>query len=314
MNVQLPPLQPNKPKYAFYETQAQFGALIDRDDGRAVAEFLRSGAYERYTLLNGDERDAQYDLFYLVVRGQPPSHERRRTRTPSAQFRADAFQAFIDDGSVFAKPYGMLGILWRTWPYAHEFCIIIVSLIPAQTWRQMAEIVLLVANNSPERRFSVTNPELMTYICARWGRHANTLAQQIALDRAVAELRYISSSDARQDLNIWTSTEHEIEGMPATEAPLQQALRGWFRDARRRICYRDLTHFMMAVIDTHFPDEVLIQMASFALPCYDYTESDFDRTHAIGRSDVVGIITRVREAKLRAESEREARNVRAERR
>jgi len=276
----------------FYEMQTALDQLIATDDGRRVSDFLQSGAYELYTALNTVDASAFGDLLSIVVNGAT-IHRAAPGLWPSAKFRAEAFQAFIDDGRVFMKPYGMLSVLYRAWMWNPQFYLIIVSLIPDETWRQMA--TLLLQRATQQNAFTLPDayrPLLMRSV-ARWGRHAITLAQHVELQRRIAQLR------ETYNIEIWDETARAIDLRNDIDEPLRTALRRWFIDARRRICYRELTHFMLAVINTHFPDEVLIQMARFAFPCYDYTEADFDRTRAISRSDVVGIITRVREAWLK---------------
>lgn len=281
----------------FYQSGNEFARLINAGDGRAVSEFLRSGAYEQYTLLNGDDADSDSDLFYLVVRRKHPRVQFGYTRIPSPQFRVDAFQAFIDDGSVFEKPYGMLAVLWRTWTYAAEFYLIIVSLIPDETWRQMATAILQYSVVTGGFSFPAGHFSMLVQTCARWGRHANTLAQQVGLDNELASQR----GDV-PDVEAWDMTTQIIDRMPDEEAPLQAALRRWFRDARRRLCYRDLTSLMLGFVATKLNTEELIQLARFTLPCYD-------DEHTIKRIDVTRIIERIRAAAIVSERRRAARNV-----
>lgn len=300
--TQLPPIV-IKSNAEFFESQEQFARLIQANDGRAVAEFIRSGAYEQYTLLNSNDENTNSDLFYQVVRGKPAERHSGESRTPTPQFRVDAFQAFIDDGSVFAKPYGMLGVLWRTWTYAAEFYLIIVSLIPDETWRQMTTAILENANGDPRFRFRFPAghfPMLML-TCARWGRHANTLAQQVALQAMIDEYARRDDIWTVNKVEIWDIATQLIERMRDNEAPLQAALRDWFRDARRRLCYRDITSLMLGFVATKLNTEELLGLVRFTLPCYD--------EHIIGRIDAVRIIDRVRTAAIEAEDRRALRNV-----
>lgn len=287
-----------KSQSEFFEAQEHFAQLIDDDDEQEAIVYIDSGGYEQDMLLNND-RQVEHDLFYLIVRGKAPMIEYRASEAPTPQFRAHVFQAFIDDRNVFEKPYGMLAVLWRVLRAAPEFYLIILSHIDDRTWRRMTTAVLNDKNHPqhiPDEPFA-----LLVLTCFRWGRHANTLAQQVALENEINLLKL-----RRYDLDLsrvepWDTAAQAIESLPADQAPLQVALRGWFRDARRRLCYRDMTSLMLGLVATNLNTEELLQLARFALPCYD--------EHTIRRIEITRIIERVRAAAIESQRRRTLRNV-----
>jgi hypothetical protein len=228
--------------------------------------------------LNGDNDTAQ-DLFHLVISGRSVGNT-----VPSAQFRAEAFQEFIDDGSVFTKPYGMPTILGHCAFSSQMFYLIIVSLISADTWRQIVRALLALW---PAESFDNWRLSWIATSCIRWGGYAISSLQLTSLKNRRDSTSVICDCD---NFVLWKETASLIARI--LEEPLRTASTRWFDNARRRLCYREMTDFMLAFVNTDLNQEELMQIAQISLDAYD--------DDIVRRIDLSRIIDRVRRAHIAA--------------
>jgi hypothetical protein len=141
----------------------------------------------------------------------------------------------------------------------------------------------------------------------RWGRHAITLQQAIALD----ELYLVKLGYGREDhryeakrleANVEMFTEYDKSISVTDAGPLYgEMLRARYDEARRRLCYREMTALVFALVRTNLVPETLIQIARFALPCFD--------EQLVRRIDITRIIDRVRTAAAQSEDTAAGRSV-----
>jgi hypothetical protein len=258
--TQLPVLLPYVWQAEYDRRLARISDIIEADDGNAVADILASGEYDTLTFLDGDNEEIQHDLFYIVLQGR--NHAGFRGH-PSDQFRVDAFNAFVADGRVFTKPYGMLGVLARSWTYTY-FYLIVASLIPDETWRQMTMSVLLYHAQpevNPGRFHFDGRFPILAETCRRWGWHALTNAD-------VQRLREVSEARQKIDVDVYAHSLARMEKeLLKDRTPLTVALPDWLRSAHRRLCYSDVIAFVTAMVNTSLQTEVMLQITDLAFPC-----------------------------------------------
>jgi len=284
-----------------------------------LVRMLRNGDYARCSSLNcltAYDRD----LFLLALPFTMDSlrlfdvfvaeskHAVARTQVPQLGNLNTLNVTMVDAFNVFAQPYAMLHVIGLTKGIFGDrvpLFDLILPLIPDATWRAMATIVIEFRLDINDTLYS--RGYQFSVVCLRWGAHAITADQRLALEEQVRVLRratryYVTVDDERHSAELVTNVADYVR---APEWPLayRQEIMQRLVVVRKQLCYKEITAIATSLVHSNprLDTESAVQIIYRALPCYD------DRV--IVRGDVVGIIERVRASALASEDAAAARNV-----
>lgn len=248
------------------------------------------------------------------------------------RLRFSILRAFWDNGNIFKNPWAMIefigGIECLSKDDCYIFQLVALSMIPDETWRQIAVIALrkqplIPGDNIENPRYHPVEVDFdshmalikVLHITHHIGRFANTSTIRnrlyARLERLVREVQRFYPDQLDDNLAIdavdsicqlynlpinWQRARHLVmtpsSSIYAADMALKNRVLGMLGSAQKRLCFRELTEIIKTLVPLKLHLEAVIIILYFAVGSFDL--------EVVTRLDVTNIHNRVLARYLRS--------------